>query len=184
MSEQLNSYLSPKLEARPTPYGFGVFALQPVAKGELLAMWGGVVHTTAQFDRLSAHSRSISIQIEEDLYLVPRVSEEADYVNHSCDPNAGLSGQIGLVALRDIHPGEQVCFDYAMCDGSPYDEFDCECGAPNCRGRVTGNDWQIEELWSRYEGHFSPYLQRRIDLYRRSREVFPVHAKPISVEVV
>ena len=50
-----------------------------------------------------------------------------------------------------------------MCDGSVYDEFDCYCGAHNCRGRVTGNDWKNPELWERYHGYFSPYLARRIE---------------------
>jgi S-adenosylmethionine decarboxylase len=49
-----------------------------------------------------------------------------------------------------------------MTDGSPYDEFDCTCGAPGCRRRVTGSDWQRPELQARYAGHFSPYLERRI----------------------
>lgn len=58
---------------------------------------------------------------------------------------------------------EEVCFDYAMSDGSPYDEFDCTCGAADCRRRVTGNDWCRPELQQRYAGYFSPYLQRRIE---------------------
>jgi hypothetical protein len=88
--------------------------------------------------------------------------EPSDCFNHSCDPNVGLTGQIGLIAMRDIEPGEEVCLDYAMCDGSAYDEFDCQCGSLNCRGRITGEDWKRAELWERYEGYFSPYLQRRI----------------------
>jgi hypothetical protein len=65
--------------------------------------------------------------------------------------------------MRDILPGEEICFDYAMSDSTPYDEFICGCGAPNCRGTVTGKDWQIVELWDQYRGYFSPYLQRKID---------------------
>lgn len=63
----------------------------------------------------------------------------------------------------DIAPGEEICLDYAMCDGSAYDEFECGCGSPNCRGYVSGDDWKRPELWERYKGYFSPYLQRRID---------------------
>jgi hypothetical protein len=74
-----------------------------------------------------------------------------------------LNGQITLIALRDIAVGEEVCFDYATCDGSPYDEFECECGAPSCRKHITGRDWRRPELWERYCGYFSPYLQRRIE---------------------
>ena len=49
-----------------------------------------------------------------------------------------------------------------MTDGSAYDEFDCGCGAKLCRKRVTGNDWRLPELWQRYDGYFSTYLERRI----------------------
>ena len=56
-----------------------------------------------------------------------------------------------------------------MCDGSPYDEFDCACGSARCRGRVTGNDWRDPLLWKRYAGHFSPYLQRRIAALQREQ---------------
>ena len=74
-----------------------------------------------------------------------------------------MSGQIALAARCNIAAGQEVCFDYAMCDGLAYDEFDCDCGAPACRGRVTGEDWRRPELWARYPGGFSPFLQRRID---------------------
>lgn len=169
MFERSTSYLSPKLEARPRSEkdGYGVYARELIRAGELLVGWGGAVITGQQLPPPAAGTRQHHLQIEEDLYLAPiRPPEPADFVNHCCDPNAGLSGQIVLVALRDILPGEEVCYDYAMSDGSPYDEFDCNCQSPHCRKRVTGNDWARPELWERYAGHFSPYLQRRIDRLR------------------
>ena len=166
MSDQSVHYLSPKLEARTQPAKGknGIFARQPVAPGELLVVWGGQVLDEARLEQLSPCLRSHSIQVEEGLYLASFVEdEEADFFNHSGEPNAWLSGQISLTAIRAIAAGEEVCFDYATCDGSPYDEFKCECGTPGCRGRITGEDWRNPELWERYAGHFSPYLQRRID---------------------
>jgi hypothetical protein len=73
-----------------------------------------------------------------------------------------MRGNAVVVALRDIRPGEVVTYDYAMSDGSDYDEFDCSCGTAQCRGRVTGNDWMLPELQLRYRGSFSPYLAARI----------------------
>jgi hypothetical protein len=73
-----------------------------------------------------------------------------------------MCGQIMLVALKDIDPGDEVCYDYAMCDGSQVDEFKCCCGSEFCRGRVSGQDWMLPELQARYRGYFSPYLARRI----------------------
>ena len=163
-----NSWLSPKLEGRANPEkgGHGVYAVQPVNQGDLLAMFGGTVVDGDQLEVVPEHLKSLCIQVEEDLFLVSTVPGEGDYFNHSCEPNAGLWGQIGIVALRDIDPEEEVAFDYATCDSVPYDEFDCMCGAPNCRGMVTGDDWQNPDLWAKYEGYFSPYLQRKIDAMR------------------
>lgn len=157
------SYMSPKLEGRTVPFGRGIFAKDSIIRGEVLSVWGGEVTRGAHFRRLPPAVRQISVQVEDDLYLVPGVEGAAEWFNHSCSPNAGMTGQIALVALRDIEAGEEVCYDYAMSDGSPYDEFTCYCGAPECRGRITGDDWRRPELWQRYGRHFSPYLQRRIE---------------------
>lgn len=164
MNQRFSSYLAPKLEARPV-FGeqLGVFALEPIQKGELLGLFGGDIMTAQELETVPENLRPLSIQVEENLYLVSLDPSPGDRFNHSCDPNAGIQGHIAIVALREIAPGEHVCFDYAMSDGSVYDEFECQCGSPICRGRVTGNDWQIPELQTRYLGHFMPYLQRRID---------------------
>ena len=168
-NEEPTSYLSPTLEAHPVNGGRGVFARRRIRAGEVLAVWGGEVMQERRFKQLPAERQRISVQIEEHLYLAPSVEGPAEWFNHSCDPNAGMSGQVSLVALRDIAAGEEICYDYAMSDGSPYDEFACRCGAAACRGSVTGNDWQIPDLWERYRGHFSPYLQRRIDGLRKQQ---------------
>ena len=159
-------YLSPRLEARRIPHkgGMGVFTRAPVGRGDLLAIWGGRVIPVEEVRQVSEALRHYVIQIEEGLFLTPSdPTEPAEYFNHSCDPSAGLSGQIALVAMRDIGTGEEVCFDYAMSDCHPLFDFDCECGSPLCRGRVGAEDWRDPVLQQRYAGYFSPYLQRRID---------------------
>jgi hypothetical protein len=169
MPNQPTSYLSPRLEGRwcQEKGGRAVYARQPVRKGELLVVWGGEVLTGEQLTQLPKTTQRLSVQVEENLYLLPSQEGPGDWVNHCCDPNAGMSGQIALVAMRDIAPGEEITYDYAMSDGSPYDEFECNCGAHNCRRCVTGDDWRRPELWERYTGYFSPYLQRRIDRLRK-----------------
>jgi hypothetical protein len=172
-----NSFLSLKCEVRTADDrgGYTVIAREPIAKGELIVVWSGTLVDSSELATLPASVKRHSLQVEDDHYLVSLTDcEPPDYVNHSCAPNAGLSGQIGLIAMRDIRPGEEVTYDYAMSDGSPYDEFDCCCGAEQCRGRVTGEDWKRSELWQRYQGYFSPYLQRRINKLRRRLLARPV----------
>ncbi len=163
-------YISPKLEHRPCPQkeGLGIYALRAIETDELLCVWGGKAIHSTEFDSLPDEQKAHSLQVAEDVYLVTDADREpVDFFNHSCTPNAGLRGQICLVAMRPISTGEEICFDYAMSDGSPYDEFMCSCDSPHCRGRVRGDDWKRADLQERYAGYFSPYIQRRIDEMNR-----------------
>jgi hypothetical protein len=169
---QPTGFMSPKLEGRliPGKGGRGVFARAKVRAGETLVVWGGEVVDGPTLRAMSNDKFRLALQVEEDLYLLSTNEGPADWINHACTPNAGLRGQVVLVALRDIRAGEEVTFDYATSDGSSYDEFECGCGSRACRGRVTGDDWRLPELQERYAGHFSPYLQRRIDAARAERK--------------
>jgi hypothetical protein len=186
MFTQPTCYLSPKLEGRlRLDENKGVFACQPVKAGERLAVWGGEVVNWDLLAQIPQESRRYSIQIEEDLYLVTSREGPADWINHSCNPNAGLSGQVVLVAMRPIVVGEEICFDYAMSDGSPYDEFKCSCGAATCRKYVTGNDWLIPKLQQKYAGYFSPYIQHRINqLTKPERKIKSISRNGIVKGVV
>lgn len=158
------SHLTPK--ARPIVTGHagrGSVAVEPIQAGELVVAFGGRCVTRDEFDLLPADQRSRSVQIADDLYMAGAPEPEpADFINHSCRPNCGMRGSVILLAMRDIAVGEELTYDYATSDGSDYDEFECGCGAPGCRGKVTGNDWMLPELQLRYRGWFSPYLADRI----------------------
>ncbi|MBW6472558.1 MAG: SET domain-containing protein [Anaerolineaceae bacterium] len=166
MADLQNSYLNPKIEMRTLPQkgSYGLFALAPIQKDELLAMWGGRVVGYDEYEQLTPFFKSHGLQIWDHLFQVPLVEgDPADYFNHSCHPNAGFNSPISLVAMRNITTGEELCFDYAMSEDNHFDEFPCGCGADTCRGQVTGKDWQIPALQKRYYGYFSPYLQARIE---------------------
>jgi len=158
------NYLAREAHMRATgARGRAVFAVEPIAAGETVVAFGGYVASRDQLDTLSPERISRAIQIDDDLFLVgPEEAEPGDMVNHSCDPNCGIVGSVLIVARRDIAPGEEITFDYAMCDSQDYDEFVCRCGVPSCREKVTGSDWTLPELQERYRGWFSEYLARRI----------------------
>lgn len=167
MNNHSFSYLNPKCEARDhADGGCGVFAREKFLKDELVSLWGGrIIHKNDLDPAMPCFTQRV-LQMDEELYLLTAAQKEPnDCFNHSCDPNLGFRGQIGLVAMRDIDTGEELTFDYAMSDGEPYDEFECHCGSSNCRKKVTGDDWKLPELWNKYKGYFSPYLTRRIEKF-------------------
>lgn len=172
MSHAPTAYLSDKCEVRLQDVADEryVVARQVIAPGEIIAVWSGRIVSSEMLHELPGDIRRHTVQVEENLYQASlHAHEPPDFINHSCDPNAGMNGQITVVSMRTILPGEEITIDYAMCDGSSYDEFECACGTATCRGRVTGEDWRNPSLWLRYAGYFSPYLQRRIDAFRRQR---------------
>ena len=61
-------------------------------------------------------------------------------MNHSCNPNALSTGWDIDFALRDIEAGEQLTTDYASLNVET--SFDCLCGSPNCRGRISAADFE------------------------------------------
>ena len=142
----------------------GVFAVEPIAAGTTVAAFGGFVVDGAELRNLGEGVRHHAIQIDDDLFLasVPPF-DAADYVNHSCDPNCGIVGDVLMVTKRAVAAGEELCFDYAMSDSDDYDEFTCRCGAAQCREVVRGTDWKRPDLRARYAGWFSAYLARKLD---------------------
>lgn len=72
----------------------------------------------------------------------------ARWMNHSCRPNALSTGWDIDFALRDIEAGEQLTTDYASLNVET--PFDCLCGEPGCRGRITAADFEpMAPIWDK-----------------------------------
>jgi hypothetical protein len=69
------------------------------------------------------------------------VHHPVNFINHSCEPNAGYDGADHIVALRRIAVGEEIQMDYGTYSFSFDHDFTCTCGAWGCRKKVTRNDW-------------------------------------------
>lgn len=88
---------------------------------------------------------------------LPVGSEYEAYVNHSCEPNCYIDGQIVFRALRDIQPGEQLSVDYGTFMLTIHDPIpECNCGTPSCRKTITGSDYKFLKI------PLSWYAQKRL----------------------
>jgi SET domain-containing protein len=161
------SYRSPKTEVRESNiHGRGLFATADIAKDEIVAVKGGHI-VDGQFLRreITPVLGPVEIQIDDDLYIAPVTADEREasmlYSNHSCAANLGMRGEITFVALRPIRAGEELTHDWCTTDDDDY-SVKCHCGAPNCRGTLTGKDWQRADLQKKYAGYFAAYLTAKI----------------------
>lgn len=161
------SYRSPKTEVRPSPiHGKGLFAAQSIKAGEIVAVKGGFVLSRAQWEELEKELGSAEVQISEELFIAPIEQSQREgamvYLNHSCEPNCAIAGQIVFIAMRDIACNEELTHDWATTDDLDY-EMDCRCGTSACRGKISGKDWMRPELQKKYKGWFCWFIQRKID---------------------
>lgn len=166
----MSSYISNKVKvSQSKTSGQGLVAVEKINKDEIVVDYSqglGKYINTLEADRLFEQGSDHMIQIGEDLFFAATEQnelEEADFVNHSCDPNAGIKNNFQIVAMRDIDPGEEITIDYAMSESSEY-EIKCNCRKLSCRGVINGRDWMIPELQKKYNGYFSDYLQKRINI--------------------
>jgi SET domain-containing protein len=165
------SWVSPKLvPGKSKIHGNGVIAAEPIKAGEKLMEFGGEIISPEDFETDVYRMRSIW-QVGESVYLALREDDPVpsldENLNHSCDANCWLSGDVDLVARRDIAAGEEITLDQGTWnhdeDEYVWDQDHCTCGADGCRRTLTHNDWKLPLVQSRYRGHFHPFVQRMID---------------------
>ncbi len=126
-----------KVAVRSSKFGKGLFAQRPVKAGELICFVNGK-YVTYQENALLEHGGTYSIQIDTSAYLDP--SPPTRFLNHSCQPNAGVTGDLRLIAIKDIQPGDEICFDYSTCMLEREWTLACDCNAPKCRGEIADFD--------------------------------------------
>jgi SET domain-containing protein len=156
--------------------GNGCFATRFIAAGTVVERFKGQEVTLSDLHQIEAEGKyHSSLAIGEGRHLLLNVIDPAGSpvaldvgsgvggFNHSCDSNLWLRDPVTVVARRDIAAGDELTLDDALASDDPsFVMGPCRCGAPVCRGRVTGADWRLPEVQERYAGHFSPFLNERI----------------------
>lgn len=131
-------------------HGSGVFAKRPIPRGTRVIEYTGERITTAEADRRyedrPARDNHTYLFMVSSRTVVDGGSggNVARFINHACAPNCEVEisrGRIFIDAIRDIAPGDELSYDYALVrdasDPPDIDEiFACRCGSPKCRGTM------------------------------------------------
>ncbi|MCA0445053.1 MAG: SET domain-containing protein [Bacteroidetes bacterium] len=122
--------------------GHGVFATRFIPKGT-------VVWTLCVLDRTFTPDQVLDLPeiLQKQISTYAYINSEGNYVlcwdfgrylNHSCNPAMMSLTHETEIAIRDIHPGEELTCDYSTCNIAF--DLNCRCGSPDCRGTVRGSD--------------------------------------------
>ena len=140
----VKSFITNKIEIRDSSLdGKGMFAKEEIKKDEIVFIKGGHLVTKEEKDGIKL------------------------WINHSCEPNCGMRGEISFVAMRDIKVNEELSIYYALIDNEDY-KINCNCKSKSCRSVVTGFDWKIVSLQKKDGNYFALYLLEKINKKRFS----------------
>jgi hypothetical protein len=131
-------------------HGKGVYAAQRIRKGTRIVEYLGdrITHEEAD-DRYAAKGQddghTFLFVVSNRVVIDAGVGgNAARFINHSCAPNCDTvieGGRVFIEALRTIEPGEELGYEYGLTWESTDDpeelaNYECRCGAPNCRGTM------------------------------------------------
>ena len=131
-------------------HGRGVFALQDIAEGETVIEYvGEVISWDEAMDRHphdpADPNHTFYFSLEDGTVIdAKHGGNSSRWINHACAPNCHADeegGRVFIRALRNIHAGEELSYDYGLVIDERYTpklkaEYPCWCGAPDCRGTL------------------------------------------------
>lgn len=112
-------------------HGRGVFAARDYRRGERLLTIKGSLKQLSVRTKKQSLSFPNWIGYGNGVWIDP--IDISRYLNHSCNPNAGVRGAVTIVALKRIRAGDEVMLDYSIVEGDERWRMHCRCGAYNCR---------------------------------------------------
>lgn len=131
--------------------GKGIFALKDFKKDEIILHIDGEVIETGNPASLSKDIQDHCFPFDKKdkigKYVLPKSPWK--YLNHSCDPNAGIKNNRDIVAMKAIKKGEEITFDYAMNNIDNW-VTECKCGSKNCRKVISTFDILDEKTKKKY----------------------------------
>ena len=142
-------------------FGKGLFATRTVRAGEALFTLDGPIITFTEASAMG-DEQSYALQCGQNSYI--SLTEPARFINHSCDPNAGIRRHT-MVAIRSIAENEEVTFDYSTTMDEQYWTMVCHCKTPLCRGIVDDFRTLATDVQRRYLnlGIVMPFIASKFD---------------------
>ena len=135
--------------------GKGIVLTQDVKKDETIFVFKGkeISYIGGEW-----HHNPNRLQTGYAKWIEPAPGDIGNFLNHSCNPTAGIHGKNTIVAIRDLKKGEEVTIDYALNETYPLWHMKCRCKSMNCRKVVK----PYQDLSEQRKRKFIPYTSKYI----------------------
>ncbi len=114
-------------------HGKGIFSTKNILKGQIITQIIGEMISAEECIKREEEGNVYIFWKEDDLYIDVSNHSTIRFINHSCDYNCDVdedeSGNLILLAIRDINEGEELTIDYG------YEEIYENCTCPLCTSK-------------------------------------------------
>ncbi len=132
--------------------GKAVFAARNYKKDDVIVKFDGPIVHKNEVPKNLFKQNDRYMQISPTKFLGPSNTTD-DFINHSCNPNAGLMFYdfgILLVAIRPIKKGEEITWDYSTTLYKNPWTMACLCRSKNCRKVIKEFKYLPEKTKKKY----------------------------------
>lgn len=164
--------------------GKGIFAAEPIKAHEHISFIKGERKFKVCKDKQDSLNIKNWYGVTESEFIDPN-GNIWEYFNHSCDPNTAIVGTRKLIALKPIRKDTEITFDYSMSDGDLLWEleYDCACGAKNCRKKIYPIQLVPEEVFQARLPYVPKYFVKLRKKYLASLKLREKGIYPLSLNL-
>ncbi|HBL39935.1 TPA: hypothetical protein DDZ10_04715 [Candidatus Uhrbacteria bacterium] len=153
---------------RSNIHGNGLFAVHQIARGEtIFTVTGPIIRYPFEPDYRNGGNW---LQIRKNIWRMPLRNNPWHFINHSCRPNAGISGTSTVVAARKIKAGEEISLDYSTVEAGRAWRMPCRCGAPICRETIRGIQFLPRQIFLERE----PWIPKHLRPLYFAEKTYPI----------
>lgn len=143
--------------------GYGLFVKEKVKKGERICYIKGQKKFKINRSIKDTLANPDWVGVRKNWWIDP--IPPFKFLNHSCNPNAGIKGSVTLCALRNIKPDEEITVDYSTFEGDERWQLEggkmCLCGEKNCRGVIKSIHYLPKSTFVKYLPLVSSYFKEQ-----------------------
>ena len=139
-------------------HGDGIFTTTALSQGAYVGKLTGQ-RLTWNYDETQDRARCADwFGLAHNRWLNPALPFSR--INHSCEPNIGIKGQIRFYALKPIPPGTELTFDYSTAEEETAWFMTCRCGSSRCRRRIGAIQFLPADRFTNYRPYIPTYFQK------------------------
>ena len=137
--------------------GKGLFAKVNLKEGEAIFIAKGRMVKYPYYPDYKIGPNRLAM--EKHIWLDPFDKNPWRFINHSCNPNAGLKGRRIVVAMKNIKKNKEVTIDYSITEEDPNWKMKCICSEKNCRKVIKSVRFLPLKLFEKYKNYIPEFMQ-------------------------